>query len=337
MTAGTFSGNEQRTTNFDDWAGVQAIYGAKAATKPRITSVTASGSTLTIVGSNFSATGNEVWFTNQTVTSDTVGDPLVKATGVASTSTILISVSIPGLAGPGDVLVKKVGTGHSSLSNAFPSNGTGAGPTGPTISSITPSTVEAVTVGSDQTVTINGSEFTSDMIVSVDGTPLFGIPSPYSFVDSGTITFDAPLPDALGSVDVTVSNSIGSDTAQLTYVANASPALEAGSGDEPVTFFGTVQLTMGGTPGALFILGFSMDDIPSVLPGLVSLDIGNGFTTLIQLGAPFPIGAAGSTTITVPGAGLPPLTTFFLQGATVEPIPVLPLPASNKQELQFLF
>jgi hypothetical protein len=338
MKPGTSTGMEQRTIAVDDINGVQAIYGTKSASKPRITSVGVAGSTVTIVGTNFSATNNEVWFTNQLVTAAGSTSPLVKATGVSSTGGgTVISISIPELAGQGDVLVKNSGSGHSALSNAFPFDGMGAGPTGPTVASISPSTIDAVNVGTDKFITITGANFTPDVALKIDGVGVFGIPSPYTVVDANTITLDPPLPTSLGAKTLSVENAFGSGSGQLTYQANSTPALQAGSGDEPITFINSVGVTLGGTPGALFFLAFSVDAIPSVLPGIVSLDIGNNFTTLFQIGGGVPIGAAGYTEIVISGTVLPPLTTFHLQGITVEPVPAFPLPSSNPQELTFLF
>jgi hypothetical protein len=105
-----------RSIESDDIAGVQAIYGVKSASKPTITGL-GIGTPLTIHGSNFSASSNEVWFT-QAGTGGT-GQP-IKVTGLTSNGTSL-SVTVPASAGPGDVLVKNgAGGGHANLSNAYP-------------------------------------------------------------------------------------------------------------------------------------------------------------------------------------------------------------------------
>ncbi len=340
MFPSTASGNDGRDLFSDDIAGVQFIYGVKSAGKPHIASINLVGSSLTINGTGFSASGNEVWFANQLVTAP-ASSPLVVATGVASTGGgTQISLTVPAFAGNGDVLVKNSGTGNSALSNAWPFPGQGSGPSAPQITSITPGTINAVNVGTAQFVTITGTNFTPDITVSVAGQPLFGIPSPFTYINSTTITMDPPLPLALGPVSVGVSNSFGSSTSSITYQANPTPALQAGSGTEPVTFttFSGLEVTMGGTPGALHFLGFSVMDIPSVLPGIVSLEIGNNFTNLWQLGGATLIGDAGWSKFTLPAASsLQPVTTFFFETVSFEPIPVLPLPDSNKQEILFLF
>ncbi len=116
------TGAQQRSIEADDIAGVQFIYGVKSATKPHISSV--GGTTvLTINGSNFSATGNEVWFTSATI-SATTNYQIVKATNVASTNGgTQITLVVPSGAGPGDVLVKNAaGSTGANLSNAFPAD-----------------------------------------------------------------------------------------------------------------------------------------------------------------------------------------------------------------------
>jgi hypothetical protein len=120
------TGTGQRSIDPDNIAGVVFLYGTKAASKPHISSVN-NQNPLTINGSNFSATGNEVWFTNGT-TSPTSGDPRIIVTGVTSTGGAQIVVNVPANAGKGDVLVKNsAGSAGSNLSNAFPVDPT-AGP-----------------------------------------------------------------------------------------------------------------------------------------------------------------------------------------------------------------
>jgi hypothetical protein len=110
------TGVTQRSISSDDIAGVQAVYGVASATKPIITGVIAGIGTLTINGSNFTVTGNQVWFTQLGNTSN--GDPIT-VLNVNSTGTQL-TVNVPVTAGPGDVLVKTSAPGNASLSNAWP-------------------------------------------------------------------------------------------------------------------------------------------------------------------------------------------------------------------------
>ncbi|MEM7308389.1 MAG: matrixin family metalloprotease [Planctomycetota bacterium] len=332
------SGSAQRSIATDDMNGVQAIYGVKSATKPKINGVSVSGGTVTITGEDFSTAGNEVWFTNGSITSTGV-DPTVKLTGVASTGGgTVITTGVPFGAGPGDVLVKKSASGNSSLSNAWPVDVMGdGGGGGLAITGISPSNVDALNVGSGQVVTISGTGFTSTTTVEVDGNPLFGIPSPYTIVNSTTITFDPPDAPQLGSVEVKVIDGGADATSSINYVVNDPPALQAGNGDEPVTFFtaGGLDITCAGAPGDTFLLIASSSNLPSVVPGFFSLDIGNNLSNVFLLSQPT-LNSEGLASFNLPTT-LPPFTTFFLQGLTVDAGFSLPLPNSNAQEVQALF
>jgi hypothetical protein len=334
----TGSGYGQRSIATDDQNGVKAIYGTKSATKPRITNASVGGSTLTLTGTNFSASGNEVWFTNKNITSTGV-DPTVKVFGLASTGGgTQIVCPVPADAGPGDVIVKKNASGNSSLSNAWPVDVTGTGGGGGlSIASITPSTVDALNVGTDHVVTITGSGFSPTTSIEVNGSPLFGIPSPYTFVSSTTMTFDPPNAPLLGSVSVTVKDGTDSDSSTMTYVANSTPAVQAGAGEEPITFLtlAGLDIVCASQPGDVFVLLASTSSAPSVVPGWFSLDMGNNLTNIFLLAQPL-IGANGLAELHLP-TSLPPLTTFYLQGLAIDPALTLPLPDSNVQECMSLF
>jgi hypothetical protein len=107
----------KRSLSSDDVNGVQANYGAADPSKPIVMGVTLSGANVTITGSNFDTTGNEVWFTRTSFTGN--GEPL-KVTDVPSNGG-LITLVIPGNAASGDVLVKRTSmNGGKSLSNPWP-------------------------------------------------------------------------------------------------------------------------------------------------------------------------------------------------------------------------
>ncbi|MEM7305265.1 MAG: hypothetical protein AAF682_01280 [Planctomycetota bacterium] len=206
------------------------------------------------------------------------------------------------------------------------------------ITSISPSTIDALNVGTDQIVTITGTGFQPTTTVEVDGSALFGIPSPYTYVNSTTITFDPPEPSALGLSIVTVKNGATSAIGLLTYEANDTPALQAGNGEEPVTLFsaGGMPLKCAGTPGDLFVVLGSTSNVPTSVPGFFSIGIGNNFTNLFNL-VSVTIPADGVEDINVPLGGLPPFTTFYIEGVAVDAGFSLPLPDSNTQEVQVLF
>ena len=93
---------------------------------------------------------------------------------------------------------------------------------------------------------------------------------------------------------------------------------------------------MGYTVGDTVLLYASLDPIPSVAPGIVSLDIGNGFTTLFALGSVV-VAPTGYTQVSIPTVGLPPLTTFYVQSVGLPSPLTLPVPVSNTQEVLYNF
>ncbi|MFT4647799.1 MAG: hypothetical protein ACI9X4_001013 [Glaciecola sp.] len=117
-------GNGQTSTrsiHADDIAGLQDIYGLASAGKPVISGISLSGSILTITGTNFASSGNDVWFTRENQTG--TGSPLT-VTNVPSTGGgTQIAVTVPNTVRPGgDVLVRNTLTGHQALSNAYPAD-----------------------------------------------------------------------------------------------------------------------------------------------------------------------------------------------------------------------
>lgn len=113
------TGAGMRSIESDDRLGIQAVYGAKSATKPHIAAlfVPAPG-TLLVAGANFAASGNELWFPDASLGAN--GTALVVAGLASSAGGTQILCALPAAAGPGDVLVHVPGTSGATLSNAFP-------------------------------------------------------------------------------------------------------------------------------------------------------------------------------------------------------------------------
>ncbi|MEM7308394.1 MAG: matrixin family metalloprotease [Planctomycetota bacterium] len=110
----------------DDQAGIQFLYGLRAATKPSIDGVLVDAAgQVSLFGSGFDSFGNEVWFSSLAPT-PADPTPTVKLLGVVSTAGgTRIDVALPVSAGPGDVLVRRAGAGYAALSNAWPLDGPG--------------------------------------------------------------------------------------------------------------------------------------------------------------------------------------------------------------------
>jgi hypothetical protein len=324
----------------DDVLGIQCIYGVASATKPVITATVASAGTLTIHGSQFGATGNEVWFTNANVTTSG-SDPIVRVTSVTSTGGgTLITVTIPAAAAPGDVLVNKSGTGGATLSNAFPTDlvGTFGIPPGPRpdITSVTPSTIDALIPGTDQTIVITGTNLDLTTDLQLDGGSIAA--SRYTIVNATTITLDMPQASTLGSHNLGVTDGVVTDTFGVTIVAPALPKYELGNGDplNVVNASAGMSFIVSGVPGRLHRVYASLSNLPSN-NSRFSLDIGNGFTNLYN-GGQYVIPASGWVQINVPSSALPvPIPggiLFYSQTAEI----LLPAPYddSNLQSILML-
>ena len=257
MQAGTSpSGSSgQRSISSDDAAGVQAIYGAAAATKPIITGISGTmdlGSTLTITGSNFTLTNNQVWFT------DANGDGSeVKILNVPSDGST-ITVTIPNNAADGDVFVRRNQTGHSSLSNGWPINIDDGSGNPPFVSGVTPNT--GANAGYTD-VTITGVGFDGVHTVEFGGVDAIE----FTFVNDGEIQAVTPPGTLNDLVAVTVTDDDGTSTLNgaFTYGFNSPINIDAVSpgtgpfvGGNLVTITGpnvipVFQVRFGGPTGAI--------------------------------------------------------------------------------------
>ncbi|MAF66541.1 MAG: hypothetical protein CMJ84_12905 [Planctomycetes bacterium] len=117
------SGVSARSIATDDSNGIKAAYGAANGNKPTIDGVSVSGSTITVTGTNFDSSGNQIWLTQAGIGGS--GVP-IKITNLTSNGTS-VSGTLPATAGPGDVLVRRNGGSHDDLSEAHPTDLEGGG------------------------------------------------------------------------------------------------------------------------------------------------------------------------------------------------------------------
>jgi len=302
------SGAGQRSIAADDIAGIKAIYGSASSTKPRIFSTQLSGGLLTIQGEDFSGSNNQVWFTNQNTTS-TGSNPFVKVTGVTSSGGgTQIVVNVPGNAGPGDVLVQKNSSSNSALSNAWPFDPSG-NPPAPTITGLDPSSIPAV-LEDVTTVTIEGNGLETVTDVRVGGASV-----PYTLTGAQALTVSLTTTSGIGSIPVEVDTLFGSGQTTLDVVANDPPGLV--NNTPFIVPPQQANLTIGGKPGDTVFLATSLDQIPSVLAGVIASDIGANFSTITLVGAPT-IGASGKATVLVNTGGLPAFSLIYFQAAAFD-------------------
>jgi len=332
------SGVVTRSIATDDKNGVKAIYGTKSASKPHISSISTSSGQITVTGTGFDSSNNQLWFTQKA--SGGNGTP-IKVTGLSSNGTT-ITTSIPSAAGPGDVLVRRNSTAHSGLSNSFPSDlsGGGGGTGGaPVIATVSPSSIDAVVVDGPASITLTGSDFTGTSQVSVDGTPLSIFPPQFSIPNDNTLVLNFPLVSQLGAVTIDVTNGQGTTQTTIQVNANASTTVELKGSTPAFLIQGLgLQTILGGQVGDIVILTASPELIATNLPGIVNLAIGNNYSSLFILNTSV-IPAQGFVEVTTPMAGLPIGLTIHTQGAGLSLSSGFALPASgsNVQSGTILF
>lgn len=141
----------------------------------------------------------------------------------------------------------------------------------PTISSITPSSLN---VFSDDHVSLTGDDL--DMVTAVT---VGGVPAEFSIVGKGLLNVTVPLVDIATQV-VEVSNSVGSDSIPVEIVGVHPSMLEAPASwvpDVPTTFRVHSDSNWQG------LIAISLSPIPSVIPEVISLDLGNNFSQIVAI------------------------------------------------------
>ena len=344
MAPGTSTGSlNWRSINNDDAAGVQAIYGVKSASKPEITGLTVNGSSVTVDGFNFAASGNEVWFTQ--AAAGGTGTP-VKVTGVSSSGGgTEITVGVPLGAGDGDVLVRST-SGNAGLSNAWPIDTDGTIMPEPlAVDSVSPTQIPALTANNDQTFMLMGSGFTGATEVTIGGSSLSTFPKTWTVINDNVINFElAPLDQygitALGTYTIEVFDPSGSDTVSVEIVAPADPVLRIGTGADDQFFISGFPSSfyMGGNPDNVHFLWASLNLGATPYPGLFDLDIGNSDYPSVVLALFDQLESNGnfSATLTLPSsvAG----ATVYWQSVEYDlGTGALPIPASNVGQTFVLF
>ncbi len=268
------NGIADRSIEPDDIAGCQAIYGRASASKPEITGLSGSsrpGQTLVVLGKNFAPSGNEVWFTSGGSRTP------VKAYNVSSTNGgTRLTLTVPMGAKAGNLAVKIPGSSHSSLSNAWPFDPTKV-TFKPQLTSLSPAKVRNIKGG---LVTVNGKYLSGATKVQVGPLTLTG--NQFKVVSDTSLQFNAPdPPPTLGTVQVTVSNPLGTSNALSLKIEPADPPVLLA----PImTNYGNKDtLQLGSKPSFLGIVLLSLSNKPSAIPGLISLGLGNNFNQLVIL------------------------------------------------------
>ncbi len=212
-------------------------------------------------------------------------------------------------------------------------------PQPPSIFAVTPSAVDAVAAGSQNKVFLSGSGFESAFRILVDGKQLAG--TAWQLGSAG-LEFDMPLVSKLGPVSIEVHTFGGVATSSLTVLANAAPTLDLdfvgpppmlGVPGSPAPAAG-LALTTGSSPGDFAFLLLSFSFSPTLLPGVLSLDIGAGLQDLSLLKT---AGVPGKSWTQWKLSALPnpqqPIEAYFQAIVLEAPGYLFPATASNVQSV----
>ncbi len=296
MTPSIGAGQEfARSIAGDDIAGVQAIYGASAATKPVITGISGSfgaGQTLTITSTNLSAVNNKVWFTNSAANGSIVKVEFLSSGGGGTT----LDVTVPGTAADGDILVQRNQAGGQSLSQPWPFNFDDGVPVPPTPTDISPTS--GPNAGWTE-VDITGIEFTGSTAVTFGGVAA----QSFSVVNDGLIEAVTPPGTNGVSVDVAVTAPDGTGTlvAAYTYGSNPSVDIDMVTPNTGSAAGGTVVSITG--PNVVPVFNIKFDGVLATNVQVVSAT---------ELTCETPAGTAGATVdVFIQGSGTDTIVDGF--------------------------
>ncbi len=323
----TSGSSNQRSIESDDIEGVQAIYGLKSATKPSITSVSGSlvpGGAITITGTGFAATGNEVWFSQQVGPSATATPPLIVSNVTSTNGGTTIAVSIPLTAGAGDLAVRTVaGGGHDRVTSPWPF--ALQEPTAPTILTVSPTSVPVASLASNK-LFLTGLKLAGTTSVAV-GTRVYtgsALQITSDFLLSVTLV---PPPIDLGPVEVRATSPGGTSAAAALTLLPATERLVIPETSTPAAGSTLVVWLASPAPGNFALLAVSECVVTTPIPPYVTFGIG-GCGDLNFIGGVPPFGANGLTSVSIPVPAAFHGTAYLQFADTDALLSVLPLPTS---------
>ncbi len=194
------------------------------------------------------------------------------------------------------------------------------------IAGTTPALIPALVPTAQNEVVVAGCGFTGATSLMVAGQTLLpGVG--FDVLSDNALVFDMPLPQLLGSQPLSVQTPFGLALAAIEVVA-PPPTLRLETPAISTSIPGQVRL--GAKPGDVYVVGASTSLSPTVIPGILSIDIGNGGASLLVLSSNV-IGANGTSLETYPvPASVPFGLTVYLQ-AVVFDAASLALPLASTQ------
>ena len=196
-----------------------------------------------------------------------------------------------------------------------------------------PEVFDALIPGTTRALTLEGKGYGPLSTVSIDGVPVEA--SRVTVESSTRLRVDLPQLPTLGEHEVSVAPDGGAAPGfdVIEIVAPAGPVLQIANGVVGAPLANIVYSNEGlsviasGPVGQTHYVLYSDSQLPSVVPGLVSLGMGNAFTSL-DLAVVLSIPAAGWIQTTL---ALPNVTAFWnFQSVTLDV--GRPIPVSNLQQ-----
>ena len=233
------------------------------------------------------------------------------------------------------------GSNPQTLDGFDPSNPGGGPGVAPVISTVSPSTLPALFEEGAQTVTLTGSDFTSTFEVQVNGQVLETFPPEWILVDDSNLTVQVSPQDTLGPIDIRVTNTFGSTTTQVTIDPVSAPVVDLVGSDPGFLFTATGLIIRSASEvnDLVYVIG-SLSNVPTVLPGLVSLDLGNNglAINILNILNVDPVKGWNEINVPVAGVGLGTGSKVYVQLAVISALsPSLPALTSNLQSGTVLF
>jgi hypothetical protein len=188
-------------------------------------------------------------------------------------------------------------------------------------------------------ITLQGDGFTNLTSLTVGGVELTVIPPQFLLEgDSQVRIFWTPNGEP-GPIDIVLTDNLGSDTATVLLELNDTPTLDLAN-SSPAFILSAIglQSRVGAQPGDVVFLQGSVSNVPSTLPGLVSLDLGNNFSELVDLGSLLIVPPSGVIEVTTPlPGGLTGLNVYVQAAVVAAPDYLLPAAVTNLETGTILF
>lgn len=211
----------------------------------------------------------------------------------------------------------------------------------PVVNTVFPPAIPVVLPNGPPEISLTGANFSNVVEVRINGVALPTAPPAWTIQTDSLLTFTPTQPELLGAQTVTLVTGLGSvDTSFDVVPTPLGASLDLVDSDPKflLSAFG-LRAYLGAPIGWVAFLTASPSPVPTVIPGLVTLDLGNGILELVNLGARVIDPATGSAFWEFPlPATLPTGLKLYVQAAIIDPATLAtPLATSNLEVGTFLF